>query len=251
MRSISEIQPPPPQAGCVVETPDNSLELDVEQAANAATIAGVAFGRHLPDHAVVVAYATVWQESQFYNIPFGDRDSVGLFQQRPSMDWGDTEDLLDPVFASEAFYEELVAVPDYTELPVFEAAQEVQRSADGDFYEQHEERSRVMVEAFTGAVGPAVDCWFAQVERSDVDVEAAAAELTRVFGVSPNELPLEEAHPTGELGWAMALWAVSQAQEYGLETVTYGQYRWSAGQNEDNWEELDEAALPEGELRIA
>lgn len=238
LRSIDEVQPAPPRAACVAELDDVRDRWDVEQAANAATIGGVAFSRNLPDHAVVVAYATVWQESQFYNLPFGDRDSLGLFQQRPSMDWGDEEQLMDPVFASEAFYDALVSIPEYGDIPVFEAAQAVQRSADGEYYDRHEDRARVMTEIFTGRAGPAMDCWFPDDERAATDVTAAEAELLRVFGVGPGDLPGAEAAPTGELGWAMALWAVSNAQEYGLNSVTLGEHQWTADSEEGNWSVL-------------
>ncbi|MDS1272076.1 hypothetical protein RIF23_17440 [Lipingzhangella sp. LS1_29] len=254
-----ELEPAPPTAGCVAQTPRGSVELDVEQAANAATVGGVAFEHDLPREAVVIAYATVWQESTFYNIEFGDRDSLGLFQQRPSMDWGEPEDLVDPVYASDAFYTELAEVEDYLDLPVYEAAQEVQRSADGFAYDQHEDRSAVMAEAFTGAEGPAVSCWFDRdsepVGQAEVvpGPEAAAAELERVFGVAPDAVPEIRADAdepqTGDLGWAMALWAVSHAQVYELERVSYGEMRWRADDAHAGWTEREDP-LPEGELLL-
>lgn len=251
LRSIDEIQPALPRSGCEVRGGEDGDELAVEQAAHAATVAGVAFQRRLPEHAVVVAFATVWQESQFYNLHFGDRDSVGLFQQRPSMEWGGAEELTDPVFAGNAFYEELEQVPEYTELPVFEAAQAVQRSADGGYYEQHEERSRIMAEAFTGRVGPAVDCWFPPDELAEPDIASAEQELARVFGVGPDDPTVSDDHVTGDLGWAMALWAVGNAQDYGVAAVTYGAHRWTADTGGSNWEELEgDEALGEGELRL-
>jgi hypothetical protein len=251
LRSIDEIQPALPRSGCEVRAGEDGDELAIEQAAHAATVAGVAFQRRLPDHAVIVAFATVWQESQFYNLQFGDRDSVGLFQQRPSMEWGEAEELTDPVFASDAFYQELEQVPEYTELPVFEAAQAVQRSADGTYYEQHEERSRVMAEVFTGQAGPALDCWFPLDELADPDIAGAEEELARVFGVGPEAAAAPEDHATGDLGWAMALWAVGNARDYGVAAVTYGTHRWTADTRGANWEQLeDDDALGEGELRL-
>ncbi|RCV47312.1 hypothetical protein DEF23_27000, partial [Marinitenerispora sediminis] len=149
IRSVQrvELTPPPPPSGCTLTAAGDTDELEVEQAANAATISGVAFGRDLPPHAVVVAFATVWQESKFRNIEFGDRDSVGLFQQRPSQEWGDPEQLMDPVYSSGEFYDGLVEIAGYEEMPVYEAAQAVQRSADGFAYDQHERRSRTMAAA--------------------------------------------------------------------------------------------------------
>jgi hypothetical protein len=81
--------------------------LSEEQAENAATIAAVGIRLGLPDHAVTVALAAALQESGLHNLPDGDRDSAGLFQQRPSQGWGTHAQVLDPVYASTAFYSRL------------------------------------------------------------------------------------------------------------------------------------------------
>lgn len=251
IRSIEpiEIGKPEPVSGCTVAASEDEDGLEVEQAANAATISGVAFSRKLPDHAVVIAYATVWQESKFRNIEFGDRDSVGLFQQRPSQEWGRPDQLMDPVYASGEFYDELVQVPGYLDLPVYEAAQAVQRSADGFAYDDHEPRSRVMAKAFTGQEGPAVTCWFKPKSGAKADVEGARAEMTRVFGTDPGMLPVPQDPPTGDLGQAMALWAVTHAEEYGLTSVTYGDQRWTAAKGRQGWSATENGA-PEGQVVI-
>ncbi|NYE45703.1 hypothetical protein HDA32_000823 [Spinactinospora alkalitolerans] len=267
MQSIKPIDltPPPPPSGCTVASGDGTDDLDLEQGANAATIGGVAFSKDLPDHAVVVAYATVWQESKFHNIEHGDRDSLGLFQQRPSMEWGDPGQIIDPVYSSGEFYDKLVEIPDYRELPVYEAAQAVQRSADGFAYDQHERRSRAMMSAFTGQDGPAVTCWFEEdagnaenagnaegagvaEEGAGPDVAAAQEEMLRVFGTDPAQLPVAEQPRTGDLGWAMALWAVTHAQEYGLSSVTYGDQRWSAADGRAGWSAVEGGPAPEGQV---
>src|SRR5690606_2683803 len=141
IRSIGPVDiDPPVAAGCSVSGDGGRDALEPEQAASAATVSGVAFARDLPEEAVVVAFATVWQETKFFNIDYGDRDSVGLFQQRPSQEWGEPEQIMDPVYASGKFYEHLEKVDGYAEMPVYEAAQQVQRSADGFAYDQHEKR---------------------------------------------------------------------------------------------------------------
>ncbi|MFC7326816.1 hypothetical protein [Marinactinospora rubrisoli] len=250
VRSVQrvELTPPPPVSGCTLTAAGETDELEVEQAANAATISGVAFGMDLPPHAVVVAYATVWQESKFRNIGFGDRDSVGLFQQRPSQEWGDPEHLMDPVYSSRAFYERLAELSGYQDMPVYEAAQAVQRSADGFAYDQHESRSRTMAEAFTGAEGPAVTCWYDTEAADAADVEGARAEMDRVFSAGQDR-PADGAEPqTGDRRWAMALWAVANAEEYGLTTVEYGGWRWTAADGIDGWTEVGgENAAPTAE----
>src|SRR5664280_1520082 len=75
------------------------------QAQNAALITAVGLHKGLPDHAATVALATSLQETQLQNLPYGDRDSVGLFQQRPSEGWGTTAQIMDPSYAAGAFYD--------------------------------------------------------------------------------------------------------------------------------------------------
>jgi len=85
---------------CTVTIDGGSSTLTAEQADNAALIAATALGRDLPAHAVTVALATAMQESGLRNLDYGDRDSVGLFQQRPSQGWGTVEEIRDPHFAT-------------------------------------------------------------------------------------------------------------------------------------------------------
>ena len=82
----------------------------------------------MPARAASIALATAYQESKLYNIDYGDRDSVGLFQQRPSQGWGTVAQLTDPEFATNAFYDALAKVDGYREMEITVAAQEVQRS---------------------------------------------------------------------------------------------------------------------------
>ncbi len=92
--------PPPPPPGCQAGTGVQAISLDPGQAAVAATIAGVAARHKLPRRAVIIAYAAALQESKMQNLDYGDRDSVGVFQQRPSQGWGPATDLEDPVYAT-------------------------------------------------------------------------------------------------------------------------------------------------------
>ncbi|WP_150239349.1 hypothetical protein [Nocardiopsis quinghaiensis] len=234
---------PPPEPGCRLDLAGSEYTVEDAQAMSAATVGGVAFSRDLPPEAVTVAYATVWQESAFYNVEYGDRDSLGLFQQRPSQEWGEPEEVLDPVFSSRAFYDELVEVDGWEAIPVFEAAQAVQHSADGYAYDQHEPLSRQMAEVFTGERGPAVTCWYDAetvegLRTGAADVAGAEEEMARVFGTGPADLPVagDQEPRTGDLGWAMALWAVAHAQEYGLTSVAYGDRQWHASDGVDGAE---------------
>jgi hypothetical protein len=120
---------------CVAEAA-RTLELDDEQVANAATIAETGVELEMPDRAVVVALATAMQESGLRNLDYGDRDSLGLFQQRPSQGWGSPDEVQDPVYAARAFYRTLRRVEGWQELRVTEAAQRVQRSAFPEAYDK-------------------------------------------------------------------------------------------------------------------
>jgi len=105
-----------------------SLMLTGEQATNAATIARVGRDRGLSERAVVIALATAQQESRLRNLDYGDRDSLGLFQQRPSQGWGTPAQVRDPVYAAGRFYDHLVAVPHWQTGRLTDVAQTVQRS---------------------------------------------------------------------------------------------------------------------------
>src|SRR3954462_11971303 len=123
----SESQGSPPVPGrCTVA--GLSTTLTSEQVANAATIAKVGRDRGLPERAIVIALATAQQESRLRNLNYGDRDSLGLFQQRPSSGWGTPEQVQDPVYAAGKFYDHLATDPDWPSLSGNDASQVVQRS---------------------------------------------------------------------------------------------------------------------------
>jgi peptidoglycan DL-endopeptidase CwlO len=115
-----------------------AADLDAAQRQNAATIIGVARGMGAPPRAWLIALATAMQESTLNNINYGDRDSLGLFQQRPSQGWGTPAQVTDPVYATTIFIEWLLEVPGWDSLPVTVAAQTVQRSAFPDAYAKWE-----------------------------------------------------------------------------------------------------------------
>jgi hypothetical protein len=136
--------------------PGAGLELDAEQVTNARIVVGVAHSLGLPDQAAVIGLATALQESGLRALTQAesDRDSAGIFQQRPSMGWGSTRQVMDPVYAAQTFYEHLVRVPGWQELPLTTAAQAVQRSAHPDVYTRWEPDATRLHVAITGT-GPA------------------------------------------------------------------------------------------------
>lgn len=116
-------------AGAAAGVSVDGTALDAEQVANAAVIAATGRQMGIPERGVVVALATAAQESRLRNLDYGDRDSVGLFQQRPSQGWGQLAELMRPEYAATKFYEALQRIPGWEQLPLTEAAQAVQRSA--------------------------------------------------------------------------------------------------------------------------
>lgn len=249
-----------------------TVALSPEQARHAATIAAVAIERGLPARAVTIALATAYQESDIYNIDYGDRDSLGLFQQRPSQGWGTPEQVQDPVYAAGAFYDALVGVPDYRELEVTVAAQEVQRSAFPDAYADHEADARVLASALTGHSPAAFSCAFradgvaAQAEGDDGLTDRARAVRDRLAGTfdgldiggfQPGGIDSGHvegsAHYDGRAldvmfepyddpdvnrrGWAVAQWAVANAQELHIATIIYDDRIWSARRSDEGWRE--------------
>jgi hypothetical protein len=131
-------------------------DLTVEQLGNARIIYTVAVGRALPPRAVVIAVTTALQESHLINLHSGDRDSLGLFQQRPSQGWGTPEQILDPVHASSSFYNHLVKVPNWQTIPIGDAAQAVQISAYPRAYDKWIPLATKIVAYIGGQLGTAL-----------------------------------------------------------------------------------------------
>ncbi|WP_309111966.1 C40 family peptidase [Saccharothrix sp.] len=119
-----------------------------EQLANAQTIVTVAVQRRLPKRAAVLALATALVESNLRNVVYGDRDSLGLFQQRPSQGWGTPEQVVNPVYAATAFYNRLIALPGWQSMPPGVAEQAVQRSAFPERYGPREPSAAALTERY-------------------------------------------------------------------------------------------------------
>jgi hypothetical protein len=273
------VGPIPDREGCTASAAGRSVSLDIEQADNAAVIAGVAVRRELPARAVSIALATAYQESDIRNLDHGDRDSLGLFQQRPSQGWGTPKQTQNPYHSTNRFYDALVKVDGYESMEITDAAQEVQRSAFGDAYADHEADARVLASTLTGYSPAGFACVVrhddAEVQdllRSGLTPRAAAVrrDLRRTFG----RLPLGGFQPGGVTsghmegsahydgraidiffrpasqpnqrhGWAVAQYLVARANDLGIETVIYDDRIWTAGlRSEAGWREYDEPSGP-------
>lgn len=255
---------------CTVTVNGQTVTLTLEQARHAATIAAVAAQRELPARAVTIALATAYQESGLYNIDYGDRDSLGLFQQRPSQGWGTPEQVQDPVYAANAFFDHLVQIADYRDMDVTVAAQAVQRSAFPNAYADHEGDARVLASALSGYSPGALSCSFrgdsepTEVEGADGLIPRARAvldEFTGAFGdldiggFQPGGLDSGHiegsAHYDGRAidimfrphddpevkrrGWAAAHWLAANAQRLKIATVIYDDRIWSLRRADEGW----------------
>ncbi len=159
--------------------------LDSQQVANAQTVIAVGERLAVPARGQVVAIAAALQESGLRNLAFGDRDSLGLFQQRPSQGWGSPTQILDPTYAATRFYTALLAVRGWQAMPMAAAAQAVQRSAFPDAYARWAGDAARIVAAATGSVTPpglgcaaaAADAPTGPMSTETVSTEAVSAVL--------------------------------------------------------------------------
>jgi hypothetical protein len=200
-----------------------SYVFDQPQAQNASIIAAEGARLAIPDHGVTVALAAALQETQLRNLSHGDRDSLGLFQQRPSQGWGTATQIMNPAYAASAFYGRLVAVPGWQALPVSDAAQLVQRSATPQAYAQWEPRARSLARALTGEVPAAFSCSFPRFDGAVPLPSALSKAAASQFGVQVLGTAV-----TSKVGWRAAAWAVAHAYRYHVGRVSFSGRTWSA-----------------------
>ncbi|MFE7269503.1 heavy metal transporter [Streptomyces sp. NPDC057623] len=242
-------------------------EFTPEQAVNAATIAAVGTGRGLPERAVTIALATALQESALRNITHGDRDSLGLFQQRPSQGWGTEKQIQDPIYSAGIFYEHLVKVRGYAQLPLTVAAQRVQRSGYPEAYAKHEPDATLLAAALTGRSAATLTCEGRPATTARASgPDAVRAALVRDFGQDAlqsagAEVGARKATPTPapsvierdgrtvllpvtgasggrgvrERGWQLAHWAVANASDLHIKRVSFAGREWTAGNTDSRW----------------
>jgi hypothetical protein len=208
--------------GCRVSLDDRTYTLSPEQTSHATTIAAVGKRMGMPDHAVSVALAAALQESKLQNLQYGDRDSLGLFQQRPSQGWGSETEVLTPHYAAGAFYRRLARIRGWESLPVTTAAQRVQHSGAPLAYAQWEHEARAIAQAATGEIPAGLSC------RLDVGPNQASEKplrqaLTRELGPLTLDVPVPEAR-----GWTVAAWLIGHAPEFGISQVSFAGRVWTA-----------------------
>jgi hypothetical protein len=205
----------------------SELVLTTAQAANAATIAAVARSRGLPPQATVIALATAQQESRIRNLDHGDRDSLGLFQQRPSQGWGSEAQVQDPVYATGKFLDGLVEVPGWETGRLTEVAQRVQRSGFPEAYQQWSGMASTLTAALLADAPAQLSCTFTPADAAGpVDERAAAvADVVRREAGTPTVLP-GGVVTVAAAGWPEATWAVASAERLQLAGVRFADWAW-------------------------
>lgn len=164
----------PPSNTCTVSTPAAQYLRSADRTDNVAIISAVGWTLGFDEQGVTVALATAIQESGLRNLDYGDRDSVGLFQQRTSQGWGTIEQIMDPRYSATMFYQTLTKVQGWEDLSVTDAAQAVQRSGFPEAYADHEAEGRAWANALGGVEGT-VSC-----ELTEPEVTTAGAFADRV-----------------------------------------------------------------------
>ena len=273
-------------SGCTAEVGGHTVDVDLEQAENAALIAAISIERGMPARAASIALATAFQESKLYNIDYGDRDSVGLFQQRPSQGWGTVDQLMDPVFATHAFYDALARVEGYRDMEITQAAQAVQRSAYPEAYADHEQDGRALASALTGNSPEALWCEVpgdaeeapdaldetglvarARAVRRDLEERFGPQSMGgfEAGGISSGHME-GSAHYEGRAidvffrpvnaenrkrGWAMATYLVANAERLDLGTIIFDDRIWHAGsRSDDGWTDYRVPSSSRGDRAI-
>ncbi|HEX5331940.1 MAG TPA: hypothetical protein VFW79_04785 [Cellulomonas sp.] len=252
---------------CGVQVDGTRWLLSPVQGDNAALLAAVSVRRGLPARAATIAIATALQESKLVNLGYGDRDSVGLFQQRPSQGWGTAEQIMDPVYSTDRFYDGLVAIAGYQDLPITDAAQKVQRSAFPEAYAQHEARARAWASALTGWSPGALTCTLHApsgagssdvfTARVDRDLGALPVTIAAATDKAPAAIVVDARSLGGGSGavaddvrgsWAFAQWAVAVAADQHVTSVRVADQVWS--RKDAGWAPTSAAPVASGSVEV-
>jgi hypothetical protein len=215
--------PMPGQERCVITANGRSVVLDLDQAHYTSIITGLSVRRGLPARAASIAMATVYQETGIRNLDYGDRDSVGLYQQRPSMDWGTVKQIMDPYYSTGKFYDALVKIKGWRTGDINDVAQQIQRSGFPEAYRDHEADARVLASVFTGNSPAGLTC----LDRSGADGDAAGLRAALIKTLGRTEIDVQGntvlvSAETAKRAWAYAAFAVANSSRYGTTHVLVG-----------------------------
>jgi hypothetical protein len=222
---------------CTITAAGMTETFDPEQTGNAALIAAVSMKRDMKPRAATIALTTAFQESKIRNLRYGDRDSLGLFQQRPSMGWGTEKQILDPVYATNRFYDALAKFADYEHADITKIAQKVQKSGYPEAYRDHEGQGRVLASTLTGHSPAGLTCRL-DAAKGSVAPSRVAADLAEQMGVTSvrtGDGRLTVTAPDQTTAWAVAHWGVARAQQYGATAVGIGERQWDRDHGDEGW----------------
>ena len=252
--------PLPDPEGCTATVGQVTVDLSTEQAENASLISAIAVRRGMPARAASIALATAYQESKLRNIDHGDRDSLGLFQQRPSQGWGSAKQIQDPYYAINRFYDALAKIDGYQQMRITEAAQQVQRSGFPEAYEDHAPDGRALASALTGYSPARFSCVVHHRRGADRQsptgsgltprAERARSDLAKAFGELPQtpdgrafDVDVSATGGSGSRrGWAMASYLVAHASRLRVDEIGFDGRRWRAGDRSERGWRADRAA---------
>ncbi|CAN5380824.1 cobalt transporter [soil metagenome] len=211
-----------------------SYNLTLSRAQNASQMTSVVIKRALPERAAVLVLGAALQESKLDNIASGDgdRDSVGVLQQRPSQGWGSATNLANVSYATGKFLDALVKVPNWTTASLASVVQEVQVSADGTAYAKHEAEAQALADVLMGKTAAGVTCNFSQ--------PAKIASVGTVSNRIVLDLPVNRPSVSGTsvsvsgASWATAAWFVTHASSYGIDKVAYAGRVWTRAKGWQN-----------------
>ncbi len=222
---------------CTITAGGMTETFDPEQTANAALIAALAIKRELPPRAATIALTTAFQESKIRNLRYGDRDSLGLFQQRPSQGWGTEKQILDMVHATNAFYDALVKFKGYQTADITTIAQKVQRSGFPEAYRDHEGQGRVLASTLTGHSPAGLTCRL-DAAKTSVAPDRVVGDLAQQMGITSVRTGAHDVvvtAPNETLAWAVAHWGVARADQYGATRVAIGDRVWDRSKGDAGW----------------
>ncbi|MDR0488171.1 MAG: hypothetical protein LBG99_01995 [Propionibacteriaceae bacterium] len=231
-----EDPPPPPATLCRAQLDSGSASITIDQSRYASLMAGIAAQRGLVPRAVSIAITTAFQESDIRNLDYGDRDSLGIFQQRPSQGWGTEEQIMDPYYSTGKFFDEMVKVSDWQNSDIGDVAQAVQRSGFPDAYDKHVDRARLLASSLSGQTPASWSCIV--YNPAPANPELLVSSMTRAYGATVHAVVTpgtssEDPYVTltasnEEIAWSVAAFAQSWATETGVKEVTIGSYEWKA-----------------------
>lgn len=236
--------PPRPTPHCDARISGHVATITNDQAWWTSIIIGTTVKRELPARAATIAMATVYQETGIRNLDHGDRDSVGLFQQRPSQGWGSVEEIMDPYYSTGMFLDALVKVKDWQTSDITETAQAVQRSGFPEAYRKHETNARALASTFTGWDEAAVRCLYDQVTG---DLMGLDSFLVKTLGIAKGKrdgLTLTYTATDERHAWIIGHLAVATGATFGTAAVEVADRRWAHTVDElGSWDQVSEPLL--------